>query len=157
MFKNNIFSFSKSGLVLGSLGLIFFSGFNTLNAAKDNVSIQDIQSQAIINCKLYAKMQMLALLDASIKLDGVDAVIDNVYADTKDFQDNLKSKYKSIYKNCVRENYNSINRVRIGNINKAYKKYQYNYQANKGYITSFKDSLDNKELLNKYVNILDSK
>ena len=144
----------KSGLLLSSLSLIFFPSFNNLYASTEQVSIQDLRSQAIMNCRLYAKMQMLVLLDVSIKLDGVKSVTNKVDEDTKIFKNTLKTKYKNIYKSCVRSNYNSINRVRIGNIEQIYKKYKYNYQAHKAYIKSFEHTVDNKELINKYLNIL---
>ena len=142
----------KSGLVLSSLSLIFLFGFSSNIKANEHITVRELQSQVILNCRVYAKVQMLSLVDVSIKLDGTQSVIDQVenQNQSKLFKSNLKQQYKSIYKNCVRVNYNNINRVRIGNINQAYQKYKDNYEIHKGYINSFYYTINNEQLIKKY-------
>jgi len=153
--KNIPYPLFKSGLVLSSLSLIFLFGFSSNLKANEQITVNELQEQAILNCRVYAKVQMLSLLDVSIKLDGAQSVIDQVYNQkhSKLFKSNLQDQYKSIIKNCVRVNYNNINRVRIGNINQAYQKYKDNFDIHKGYVKSFYNTIDNKKLISKYEGI----
>lgn len=155
MLKNIPYPLFKSGLVLSSLGLIFLFGFSRNLIANERVTVAELQSQAVTNCKVYAKVQMLSLLDVSIKLDGRSQVINNLNDQNKKIllDSNLQNQYKNIFKNCIRSNYNNINSVRIGNMEKTYKKYLDNYKIHQGYVKGFTDSIHNQDLIKRYEDI----